>query len=582
MKMKFHRILIGCFRSVLVLAMIPTNTHSLVVDTELTRAKAIMTSKQCFTCHSAWNAYTTTQFIRNGLVKPGNAVGSKIILNLKNFGGTMPKNALTLTDGEANELKNWVNGIKVTEANPVRIVSKKETQNVDIQKYYSCYAKLVDDIPKNDDALLLQVRNKTLTGSEACVELLKKANLESNGTLKTEGADYSPVGKTILKKMNDFHRSWFGAADMLVGIPSSECYRGTTELYYPGEMALHITNSLFGNNVPYSSIVTSDVSLEAIRVNTTEGEYGPRGEFRNGKHIYKAAGNATVETVWTPTKVQWGTMVGIKNMTAATVPKIWNGARDGIDYRSSTGGGVLGTNPYMLINSGRLIHETMDGGAKLHRRWSKAVFKDVLCREIPVVRTIDVVNKVEQNSNLTFRKGISCMQCHASIDEMAKVTRNKSLSSSSNFCNVTVNGLDSMHIYKHPVVEPAETYSTTDADPKFHQRPPNGEFYFRGYDGKLHDKNVNSEEELGQYISETDDLYVCAAKRYFQYFTGIDVPIYDAGDILNAPKLSPKLTEYQKFVHKLGLELKREQDLKLMFKKIFDSKAFIDPGVGVE
>ena len=46
-------------------------------------------------------------------------------------------------------------------------------------------------------------------------------------------------------------------------------------------------------------------------------------------------------------------------------------------------------------------------------------------------------------------------------------------------------------------------------------------FEYDDMSGKLINKTVNGTSELGAEIAKLDDFYVCKAKRYFEYFTGI-------------------------------------------------------------
>ena len=54
------------------------------------------------------------------------------------------------------------------------------------------------------------------------------------------------------------------------------------------------------------------------------------------------------------------------------------------------------------------------------------------------------------------------------------------------------------------------------------------------------DTVVHSFEELGSAIRSQDDYYSCFAKRYYKYFTGINVELGDPGDpsypTLNGPE----------------------------------------------
>ena len=84
---------------------------------------------------------------------------------------------------------------------------------------------------------------------------------------------------------------------------------------------------------------------------------------------------------------------------------------------------------------------------------------------------------------------------------------------------------------------------------------------------------------MGNYMASVDDLYICAAKRYFQFLTGINVPMFDEGDF-SAPNLSEKSTNYRRMVIQMGLDLKQNQNLEILINKIISSEAYINPGIG--
>ncbi len=61
--------------------------------------------------------------------------------------------------------------------------------------------------------------------------------------------------------------------------------------------------------------------------------------------------------------------------------------------------------------------------------------------------------------------------------------------------------------------------------PDFHLQVPTGKLYFRSLTGALVDKPVSNIASLGDAMSKTDDYYLCAAKRYFQFMTGIEIAL---------------------------------------------------------
>jgi hypothetical protein len=103
------------------------------------------------------------------------------------------------------------------------------------------------------------------------------------------------------------------------------------------------------------------------------------------------------------------------------------------------------------------------------------------------------------------------------------------------------------------------------ADTSYHLRPANGQLYYRNYAGKLVNVSVTSISDLGAKMAAQDDLYICAAKRYFAYFTGLDAKIGD----LDGIKLKPEEVEIRNTVIELGKKLKEHQSLRTLIEDIF-------------
>ena len=220
----------------------------------------------------------------------------------------------------------------------------------------------------------------------------------------------------------------------------------------------------------------------------------------------------------------------------------------------------------------------MDDGEAMHRSWGEAVFKDLLCRDLPVVRSQDAISFVRENSDIPFRQGISCMQCHSSMDGLAKAVSNTSIVRADTTGDRNI-GLSTAHVYKHETTE-APLWEEVDRDPDHYRRPLSIHFYFRSaVDGRLHDRKFSSLDELSRYIvNNVEDFYTCAAKRYFNFFTGINVPLFDQGDLSNRIDLSPEMEYYHSMVLELGKDFRQDRNLYTLIEKIIASDTFLSPG----
>ena len=98
------------------------------------------------------------------------------------------------------------------------------------------------------------------------------------------------------------------------------------------------------------------------------------------------------------------------------------------------GGGALGGIDYWannntnITNNGQRVSIQHTSNEKFARRWARQVLSDFLCREVPVLNSIDSlsVNDVTQDSyaDHTFRNDGSCMECHSTLDRFSSAVRN--------------------------------------------------------------------------------------------------------------------------------------------------------------
>lgn len=454
--------------------------------------------------------------------------------------------------------------------------------DVELKRYNRCYAQFTRSAVPYNDARVPLIKTKKMTGTQACMDLLKKASLNTSGRIKTNpNGDSDLEGMQILSTFQKFHMSWFSnhnwadAATNLNGF-----YRATYDLFYSGEPALLMTNSLFNTNVPYSSVVTSENALEAIRSNPSNNVYS-----RSAFSKYEYFGPKQERLAWTPSeRIEVGNIIGIKPMNSDQIPYMFDLKAENVEYKLPTGGGVLGSNPFFMLNSGRQIRSKVDGGMATYRRWSKHVYKDILCREIPVIRSSDVafLRQKLPTSNLPFRNGNSCLQCHFTIDGLAGAVRNKTiLRTGIDLQNspIPLTNINSILVHNYTPTEAAESFlEKSDSDPSFYKRAPTANLVFRTFEGTFINQQYTGTEEVGQAISELDDLYVCAASRYYRFLTGVNVEIRDFSDPMSPVADSSDEIQYRNLVIKLGKNLKKHQSLNKMIEEIIASPLYITPG----
>lgn len=439
--------------------------------------------------------------------------------------------------------------------------------------YFRCHSQFVRTRPAASDELLLLVKAGKLTASEACLQLLGESNLDQTGKPKKTLQPDDRALK-VLRTFQAFHMTWF---------PNKEFVRQETEvltsnLYDVNEMGYHLTFNLFGEGAKYSEVVTRPTSFRGLRYHTkpatnliepqSNGKFDPLSDSN-----WLLFQDDALSKLWTPQMIETGKLVGLAPLGAnenlvrlsSSNKRMMKVQTREFSATSSQGAGVLGTAPYLLLNAHQNLKGS-DGGLSMHRGWSKAVFSDLLCRSLPVLRKEDATLYVQKESLISFRKAESCMQCHSTLDPMASAVRNVAA--------MKLKGLKGevfspRTIAFFDVTEPAET-ELKDSDENFHLRPAQGLLYFRNYRGELVDQKISGISELGAALAKTDDLYLCAAKRYFEFMTGVDVEIGDFSTeaFVNA---SPDSLAYRNFVVSLGLNLKKNQSLKKMIQEIIES-----------
>jgi hypothetical protein len=415
--------------------------------------------------------------------------------------------------------------------------------------YRRCYGELTGLRTPAHDALLLKVQAGNLRAAEACMQLVSRAGLGPSGEI----ADHTDtVALALLNTMHAFHRSWFGRSDLINDVTQGDSWGITPVLYDAGEPALYLTRALFKSSTQYKDVLTLPTTLEAAR------ERYPDVGVATMVNLQTA-----VATLVTRPGAPNGVLYGVHETAN---PLTVNGRSD---FRQSLGGGALGTKSYLILNLGRISNEASDGGRTVARRYSKDLLSDLLCRELPVMRRSDALQFVQSTSTLQFRKSSSCTQCHGTMDNMANVTRNLQLTPYPNF--IAVAGVF-MSVTATPVTTTAEN-AVADVDPLFSARPSNGHVYLRAYDGKWVDRAVTSVQNLGETLASLDDPYVCAAKRYYGFMTGITVPLDD----IHSPDAVPLTADQIKqrdFVIALGKKLKQDQSLPNLIYRIVESDGF--------
>jgi hypothetical protein len=136
-----------------------------------------------------------------------------------------------------------------------------------------------------------------------------------------------------------------------------------------------------------------------------------------------------------------------------------------------------------------------------------------------------------------------------------------------------------------------------DTDTQFKNRVPTGRLFYRSYDGTLVDLALDPAQAgeanrtewtgddglaaLGKHLSQSKDLYVCAASRMIEHFTGVKVNLSDPGDPFS-PELSSQDLLFRDWAEFLALDedwgLRNTQSLRKMIETMLRSDLYRSNG----
>jgi hypothetical protein len=445
----------------------------------------------------------------------------------------------------------------VAMADPLRVLTPLEL-------FSRCYTHITQLRLSPSHPLRAKVIAKTITPVDACMTILKEANIVTSGTTEGQIATATTVGGVneslaVLQNFNSLHVNFAGNSDIVGSVPDGAYRPSSRTVIDETEFALHFTRALFAPGESASQIVTGSSPMEALRSN---------GNFLTGP--------------LTP-GVQLGTFLGVRKMQSDKLTAIAKFS-DGTTTTTNghLGGGILGTASYLSLNFGS-DYRRPNGGLAMPRRWAKAVYKDLLCRAVPVVRPADGVANIQANPTAAtppFRTAGACVACHTSMDPMAATARNLYFMMDGR-TSTDAGYTGGTFLVKVTPSLTAET-GVVDSDSSYYKRPPNGTLRFRSYDGTYVNQPVTSIADLGAQIALTNDFYACTASKYFKYFTGITVNLQDIGDT-SLPTLSASDLYYRNLVISLGQGLKSSQNLQTLIHDILSStpystESFRSPG----
>ena len=421
-----------------------------------------------------------------------------------------------------------------------------------LELYQRCHAHLVGEAVKLTDPILFEIKNNRITGVQACQDLLRSAQLSGNNPLP----EANVKGIKVLENFFKVHSNWF-ETKMLDGdvINSRAIFEAS-----PG--GLYYTKALFDPSVSFADIFRGATSFEAIRSNGSPN-VTPTLNIQVNNFMYRT--NGTNSELWSGLVLpQVGMLEGIRTQRQLNLSNL-GGRAGNSPINGSMGGGILGNRNYVMRTAKERGYRS-DGAVQTPRRWGRSVFVDFLCQDVPVVNiATDTTPYVDPMSTTAFRTTPGCVSCHASMDQLAGLVRNYSaidVTPSPNNRNVIVP-------FYHPITIPSAPYEwKANGDRDYFQQAAKGKFYYRTIDGELIDRNVDNLNALGNLLAQTDDVYICAASRYLEHFTGVKYPMNKVA--ANSASI------YSQAIRNLATDLKSEQDPMKLIEKILSSEIYSD------
>lgn len=434
-----------------------------------------------------------------------------------------------------------------------------------IEKFNKCFTLLTQNTLQSQDPLVKEVQSGTLPYDQACLTLLNKASLNSQGVLIND--DFR--SQEVLRTLQSVHQTWFKSTMTYMPDDAPLLF----DLIEFDEAALFVTKALFQKDWQYKDILLKPISLQGRRDPQLKSDYliGPRPEPKILKRQeYAVAIAEDWQDKWSPPHLMRGPLRGIIEQPRDEVilpgfshqlffPTYY---KEPLDIHHTLGGGFMGTNSYFLLNNGRAHGELSDGQNIMYRVFSQQLVQDILCRDLPVLTLEDAKPFVRNIKSVSWANNASCMACHATMDPMAALLRNAQM-----IVNDAPDDQGSTHrrLFK-ATKTPPESYQLYDAQEDYHLTPAHGRFVYRDIENRFYNKEVKSFQELGQIMAETADFYACATKRYFFYLTGQDV------DMQLIQKNSP--SPQGQFLYQLSTQLKEHQQLQKVLMSIIRSKWF--------
>jgi hypothetical protein len=527
----------------------------------------------CLNCHGDYGLYKPKDWINSGLIFPNEPQYSKLFTSLRGVNAEGDRDMppfKTLAKEETLKVENFINSLpkqdidltKQLEKSHFSFSPKEKLSNEEIFK--RCHMQLTGKRVKENSTALRDIREGKISPSQACYKFLTEAVFKNS---KFEFSN-KELAQDTRDQIHRFNTSWLKDYGYY---RDGESYV-SHEIFPYDEAALYITNTLW-NNLHYKEVLDNPNTLKPVRNIKTTPKVHIGYESR--KELFEIEkyriGDTQAKGQSEPFDFKW---IGRGHLTDIEYKKTFQKVRlyvnrdsnivryeDGLVLDKSLYG-ANGSQSYILHNISRDPGEKSNGGLVMPRSWAKKVLRDFMCRSLPVVNLNDTVKYTNKSSAIKFRAKNTCMQCHTTIDQMSGALRHAQVVYSSS------DAPTSIHVKFYDTKYPDSGNLLPDKDDKYFLRPKVGKFVYRTVKGELISKEFEGLDQLNKIITSTDDYYNCAASKYLYFMTGIE---FNFENFMLPNKPLDKKSEYLlSKIFKLGENLKRHGDLKILIKEIIE------------
>lgn len=386
---------------------------------------------------------------------------------------------------------------------------------------HRCYSMLTGKYLAPDSPYIHLLKTKQKHAIDICNDLITMVHLDDQGYAKSRNQQ-NDLATIILQRFHLLHQSWFSR----VGFTLADMEYPTSSVIDLQVGGNYWTWLLFSEGKKAKDIFSINSTPKALRTPSAKEqwlvEYHPVSKkitSRSSRPWTIQSGKNSALT-WQPEFVPTGKLQGI------SLSELRSPAENRKHFQVPTksfGGGILGTQSYLMSNTNLYPFVRSDGAMVSNRRFSESIIRDFFCRQLPVLKEEDVIAHVTPNPSMPLQSTPVCMKCHYTMEPLASGIRNLVTSYTGTDYKNSFNSRVFHQI--QPTLAEKMPLMLEKGDVNFANHKPEGQLNFRNVDGEFVQFDFSSLDELGNFIGQTKDFHYCVAKRYVQYFTGYDFSV---------------------------------------------------------